>query len=170
MPTEEEFVTLLIDLQPRLYGFVLSLLGSRNDADEVLQQTNLVLVRKKKDFTLGTNFGAWARKVAFHEIQTFRKKRARNRVCLSDSLVEQLAKIADPMTEEEDSRRLALRRCLNTLDTRQRRLITTRYSGVKVNELATQNKRSVGAVSQELYRIRTALADCIRYRLAKEQA
>lgn len=170
MYNNEQFVSLLIEVQPRLYGFVLALLGNREDADDVLQQANLVLVRKQADFELGTNFGAWARQVAYHEVQAFRKVRAHDRVFLGDSLVEQLAQVAEPFTDDVASRRSALRHCLNLLTPRRRRLIKDRYSGAKVKEIASRTRRSAGAISQELYRIRAALADCIVRQLVKEHA
>lgn len=170
MPHNEQFVSLLIDLQSSLYGFALSLLGNREDADELLQQANLVILHKQADFEMGTNFGAWGRQVMFHEVQTFRKSRARDRVYWGDALVEQLAQAADSLTEESGPKRTALRRCLDKLTTRSRQLIEDRYSGTGVTDLAHGSNRTAAAVSQELFRIRASLANCIENKLATKEA
>ena len=60
--SQEQFVRNLTDCQPRLYAFILSLLPNRDDASDVLQDTNLVIWRRSAEFTDGTNFVAWAYK------------------------------------------------------------------------------------------------------------
>ena len=62
--TTPEFIALLTSNQSRLYAYVLSLVGDRQQAQDVMQETNIVLWRKASQFTLGTNFGAWMLKVA----------------------------------------------------------------------------------------------------------
>ena len=44
-----EFVQLLTSNQSRLYAYVLSLLGDRTQAEDVMQETNAVLWRKAHD-------------------------------------------------------------------------------------------------------------------------
>ena len=170
MNKQENFVAELIELQPRLYSFVLSLLANRNDADDVLQQANLVLIRKQSQFEPGTDFSAWARQIAFYEVQTFRKRRARNLVQLSDLVVQQLAQEADSsiFSHEASATRSALRHCLDKLTASRRKLIEQRYAGIKVQELAKQSSTTVGAVSQKLFRIRAALTKCIEFHISKE--
>ncbi|MDG2012895.1 MAG: sigma-70 family RNA polymerase sigma factor [Pirellulaceae bacterium] len=166
--SDEQFVAELIAIQPQLYGFIVSLVTDRNEADEILQQTNLVLVRKQKNFLAGSNFGAWARAIAFHEVQTARKSFARRKLRLSTELVEQLALVAEDQSSEPKLIRSALRQCLRQLAPPQRELIKDRYSGVAVSKLAELSNRTVGAISQELYRIRATLAKCISQRTAHD--
>lgn len=53
-----EFVRLLTGNQRKLYAFILSLLRRPADADDVLQETNMVMWRKCAEFEPGTNFDA----------------------------------------------------------------------------------------------------------------
>ena len=71
-----EFVSLLTGHQRKLYSFILSLLRNPSDADDVLQETNLVLWQKCNEFEPGTNFGAWAFRVAQFQVMAHRKKMA----------------------------------------------------------------------------------------------
>ena len=167
--SDEQFVSLLIGIQPRLYGFILSLLPDRNEADDVLQRANVVLLRKQQQFVPGTSFDAWARRVAMLEVQGYRKEFARERARFSDALVAQLAEETEHAQNEPDDLKTALRQCLDNLGGRHRKLIERRYSGTSVSRLAEQAQKSVAAVSQELYRIRARLAECISRRMSNQQ-
>ena len=46
--------------QSRLYGFLFALVGNREDADELFQETSLTLSRRFDTFQPGSNFYAWA--------------------------------------------------------------------------------------------------------------
>ena len=48
---------------------LLSLTGNPNEADDVLQNTNLVLLKKREAFRPDADFGAWALQIARLEVQ-----------------------------------------------------------------------------------------------------
>ena len=47
-----EFSQKLVGVQKNLYSFILSLLANRSDAEDVLQETNLILCQKSKEYNL----------------------------------------------------------------------------------------------------------------------
>ena len=61
----EEFMRLFTHHQRHVYGYIRGLVPSLVEAEEVLQQTNLLLWEKFDQFQPGTNFRAWACKVAY---------------------------------------------------------------------------------------------------------
>ena len=69
----DQFVLEIIAAQSRLYAYILSLVLNREKARDILQQTNLVLLEKEREFEWGTNFGAWASRVAYYEVLTDRR-------------------------------------------------------------------------------------------------
>ena len=79
----------VVGWQPRLYAFVLSLTGNPNEADDVLQNTNLVLLKKREAFRPEADFAAWAMQIARFEVQRLRERNARVRgrstTCWSNS-------------------------------------------------------------------------------------
>ena len=87
----DQIVQLLTNVQQQLTRYVRTLVPNRSDAEEVLQETNLFVWRHADEFELGTNFAAWACKIAYYQVLTFRKRQSRSRLCFSDALVEQLA-------------------------------------------------------------------------------
>src|SRR5437763_3085610 len=77
--TQSEFVQEMIAAQAGLRLFLHSMLMDPDAADELLQRTNVVLCEKADEFTAGTNFPSWARRVAHFEVLTYRRRLARER-------------------------------------------------------------------------------------------
>ncbi len=59
-------------VQSRLKSYLFASVGNSADADDVLQETNLVLWRKREDFQQGTSFWAWSHRVAFFQLMALR--------------------------------------------------------------------------------------------------
>lgn len=164
-----DFVELLTAHQPRLYAYILSLVFNPTDADDVLQETNRVLWQKWADFQRGTNFAAWAFRIAFYQVQAHRRRRQREKLVFDDDLLGVLAEAASARDEVFRERHQLLRCCLDELGGRQRDLIRRRYSvGTTIEEISVQVGRSVAAVKQALFRCRKALVECVERRAVQE--
>ena len=164
-----EFVTLLTGNQRKLYAFILSLVRNAADADDVLQETNLVLWRKCGEFESGTNFDAWSFRIAKFQVMAHRKRQQRSKLHYDDELVELLAAEAIEDWDGHDARKRALSGCLRKLKPEQRKLVAERYEpGGSVNDMAQAQGRSPKAVSEALRRIRRALLTCVERTLEAE--
>ena len=170
LSTHERFVQDTIACQGVLYAFILSLTADPDWADEILQEANLALLRKEKDFKPGSNFKAWACSVAFYQVLSGRKSRQRNRLVFDERLLNTLSEEGEQHVQEQDARRQALRQCLPTLSQSQTSLLQRRYRGDSVASIAADLGRSVGTISQTLYRARQALKECILGKLAGRKA
>ncbi len=167
----EEFMQLLIQNQTRVRTFVQSLVPDPHQAEDVVQEVNLGLWRKADEFELGTNFAAWACRVAYLQVLAHRKRLSRAAQRFSDALVSELADVAQQRLQALDERREALRLCLGKLPRAQRLLLEKRYDvNMSLQEMAAEQHRSVPSVKQALYRVRRDLLDCIRRRLAQWQS
>lgn len=170
VPTEE-FVQLFTRTQRPLYLYILSMVSSPSDADEILQETNVVIWSKFQNFKLGTNFKAWAREIARLEIMKHRDRRRRDKLQFSDEFVQQVAQAREDelRSDVEERRRRALARCLDKLRPQDRELIQLRYRpGESGKELAAMLGRPANSVYQSLGRIRRALLECIKRELTSE--
>jgi len=165
-----EFIALLTSHQSRLYAYVLSLVGDRQQAQDVMQETNIVLWRKASQFKLGTNFGAWMLKVAYYQVLEHRRKMNRQAIFIADDeFLSELAEEAIESCELLERQQAALQTCLGKLPDRQRDIVRRRYTeGASIKAVAEQLGLAASAVKQTLYRARCSLIDCVRFRL-KEQ-
>ncbi len=166
-----EFIALLTSNQSRLFAYVLSLLGDRQQAQDVMQETNIVLWRKAAQFKLGTNFGAWMLKVAYYQVMEHRRKM--NKLALfvaDDDFLAQLAEEAAGCSNRMEEQQAALQTCLQKLPDRQRDIVRRRYTeGASIKSVAEQLGIAASAIKQTLFRARTHLIACVRFRLKEEQ-
>lgn len=160
----ERFVSQLTAVQGALYAYVCVLLGGSHSADDVLQETNLVLWRKAHEFNPELSFTAWAYKIAFNQVLAYRKRRAGDRH-LSNISDDSLGRIAAKVETQVDSlvqRAKLLDQCIEKLPDYQRRLIGLRYAEhVGVKAIANKLDKSENSVAATLYRARLALIDCV---------
>jgi len=158
----ELFVQLLTQYQQRVLLFILSLVPHRADAEEILQETNLVLWRRFDEFQPGSDFRAWAFQVAYHKVKAFQERQGRERLRFGPKVMERLAEIA----AAEDSMPAileALDECKKKLSEQDRELIELRYQpGATTASVAAELGRSVAAVYKAIVRIRRTLYDCIQ--------
>ncbi len=163
----EQFTQLLAQCQRRVFVYAMSLLHDPNDAEDVLQETNLVLWRKFDEYEPGTDFARWACRVAYYEVLTVRRKNARTKLLFSDEFIETLSADCERTMREWDDRQEALRQCVKKLNDRDRQLLRSRYEpGATTRSVAESSGRSVQGVRKSLLRIRNALAECARRALS----
>ncbi|MFC7337691.1 sigma-70 family RNA polymerase sigma factor [Haloferula chungangensis] len=162
----QEFVTQLTKNQGRIRAFIVSLMPGSPDIGDVLQETNLVLWKSRERFKPGTNFLAWAFKVARLEVlhQRGRSKR-HGRILLSEQLLDLIAEEM-PGAEDYEAYLHALDQCKSKLSKKQRELIEVRYQpGRSLEQLAVQTGRKASALRVALLRIRTVLRLCVEQSL-----
>lgn len=155
----------------RVYGFILSLVPDWSEADDLMQETTMVMWSKFDTFEIGTDFAAWAICIARFQIMNHRKKKRNRRVQFSDDVLEALDGKAAAAAEEMDALRDALRTCLKKLSDRDRQLIRLRYEpDASTKSVAERVGRGIDAVYKALNRIHVQLLYCIRRRLALEES
>ncbi len=87
----ELFVRYQTRNQRRIFSYIMTLVPNWNDAEEVLQETSLVLWRKFSEFQPGTSYISWANRVAFFEVQKYRDRQKRSERVFSNDLIDMLA-------------------------------------------------------------------------------
>jgi len=164
-----KYLKLVTDHQPAIYGYIRSLAPAA-DADDILQETNIVLWEKSSGFRMGTNFKAFAFRVAhLKTLEALRAQRRRSWLVFDNDILESLAEAAEDDPEDVTRTHAALRTCLATLPEEDRTLVHARYTRRQtVRHLATRHGRSEGAMQQAFFRIRNNLRECIRRSLVEE--
>ena len=126
-----EFIQLLTSQQSQMYAYALSLFGNRQQAQDVMQETILILWRKADQFQPDTKFAAWMMKVAYYQVLDHRRKLNKQTIFIGDDeflgkLAEQASEFSEVMEERQD----ALRACLYKLPDRQRDIVRRRLDHV----------------------------------------
>lgn len=163
----EEFVRLFTQAQRSLYLFILPLVRTSADAEEVLQETNIVILSKWAQFEPGTNFLAWCRAIARLEVFRFRRSRHHKLQLLGDDVINVLSRRIEEQPVDLERRRSALSECISKLREADQELIRRRYApGVSGDDVANQLGRPANSVYQSLGRIRRVLVECVRRQMA----
>lgn len=161
-PESEEFVRLMTDHQGRLFAYIFTLLGDPDQANDVLQETNVILWRDSREFRPGSNFKAWAFRVAHFQVMAFRQRQIRDRLVFEDDLIEALASGAREADEAFEARQTLLAGCLEKLAPAHREMVRHRYSeGHSLDSIAKGRGMTPNAVMQALFRIRHSLIQCV---------
>lgn len=162
---EQEYVTLIAGHQSMLRAFVASLLPGAPGVDDVVQETNVILWKKRETFELGTNFRAWALRIARLQVMTHvRQIRQQRWNCFDDNLAELIAdETEELLADERQQNRLGhLRGCLHKLPESDRDLLLRRYwRSQPLREFAIMSGQSLSKIKVRLFRIRAALKRCI---------
>jgi RNA polymerase sigma-70 factor, ECF subfamily len=166
------FIDLLTRHQGQIFGYIFAAVQNLSDAEELYQETSLILWRKFSEYQADTNFGSWACKIAKFEILHFLRSRRRSHVCFSDKV---LANLAEPPVAEPDESLLEhqqlLAGCVDELPAADQRLIELCYGSRRtIKQVAQELNRSVQTLYNSLSRVRRLLFDCIRRKLAKEDS
>ena len=171
-----EFVSLLTASQRRLYAFICTLVIDRADADEVLQETNLAVWEQAERFEAGTDFVAWACRVAYYKVLKLRDAAKRHRVRLDETVLELLATETIELeraagrraAEEFEQHRLLLVSCVDELSPRHRDVLAQRYeSGRSLTDIGMALGRNANAMAQLFHRIRELLRECVERKLGE---
>jgi RNA polymerase sigma-70 factor (ECF subfamily) len=170
IPRESRFARDLEKCQSRLFGYIHSLVRDLDDADDLFQQTSLILWKKYAEFDASRSFFAWACGIARLEVASFLRTRSRSRIYFSDELNLLLLDAQEELADGEvEDRREALTGCMAKLRQRDRVLLEECYGETsRVSRVAERSGRSPQSVHNSLRRIRRSLFECIHRTLAQE--
>jgi RNA polymerase sigma-70 factor (ECF subfamily) len=164
-----EFAALVRQHQTQLFGYIYSLVRDLDDADDLFQQTSLVLWDKFDRFDHSRCFIGWACGVARYEVLNFIRARHRSRLYFSDELNLAMIEAQETLDDERfEERRDALSGCMKKLRERDRELLEACYGRSScIQDVANAWGRSTHSIHNSLRRIRRVLFECVRRKLAQ---
>lgn len=162
----------LVAAEDELRGFVRMLVGDPDLADEIHQETCLVIWRRRTDYRPDRPFAPWARGIARRVVQAaWRKRYRRGDEPLDERTLELLERSWTARPEEPDRRLVALDACLGLLREEERTVLGRLYGErTPLAALSEEIGRSVEALKQLAYRLRRKLEDCVNRRLDGERS
>ncbi len=166
---KSNFVGLLVEYQPRIYGYIRALIPERNAAEDVYQETCVVLWKKFDAFEADQSFLNWALGVARYAVLAHHRDNSRGRLRFTGDELEQLAVETAADCEDLSDLRAALDHCLGKLPEPSRKLLSLRYQpDASVKEIAADLRRPVASVYSMLKRLRVQLHGCIERTMRRE--
>ena len=163
----EEFIREITRHQPALVAFLRSLLPGHPDPRDVLQEVNITLWKKRKKYESGTNFKAWAFKIArYHALNERRSMKRSQMFVFDDDIMDELSQSAAITPTSLDERLLALRICREKLKVKEIELLKIRYAvGISIEKHAEIHNKNAGTIRATLRRIRNKLRICINHQM-----
>jgi RNA polymerase sigma-70 factor, ECF subfamily len=169
-PSADQFVSRFLAVQAQIYGYIATLVPNRGDAEDLFQQTALVLWTKREQFDPSREILPWALGIAHNEVRRYLRRRGRSATQLSDALVERLAELHYASVGKEQGRVERLADCMAKLTEGQRALIEQCYLGAEsIKQIAEKRHLDPTALYKRLDRIRWALLDCIEAAERREE-
>lgn len=160
----ERFARLFAQNQQSLLRYIMVLTGGLDEAQDVLQETSVALLRKIDEYDPSRPFLPWARRFAYFEVLAWRERDKRRLVVLSPDVLDLISnEVSDADADATlDARRAALGDCLSKLSETQRSLLLERYTSTSsMRSFAEASGRPVQTLYTQLKRLRHALMLCI---------
>ncbi len=143
--------------------YVIRMLGSRDDAEDVLQQVFVRAYRGLRSCRNPERFGAWLYQIVINETRTFASRRARRQRWYTADEVDLDRLIATSSTSEEFGYTEEIQRALQQLVPEQREAFLLKY----VEELSYEEMSAVTGASISALKMRVSRA-CERLRALLE--
>jgi RNA polymerase sigma-70 factor (ECF subfamily) len=168
-PYNEEFSQLYANCESWLYNYLYSLLRKAADAEEVLQETAKTCWEKFDQYQPGTEFRAWACRIAYYKALKFRERQKKAPLTFTDLFFSSVDEEAVVMADRLDVRIATLNNCVKKLPFPDRKLVRLRYApGATTKSTAAATGRSIYFVYRAMARIHQMLFECIEKSLSME--
>jgi len=174
MPTEnhnasiQRFTDLWLESQDMLAGYVFMRVRNFHDAEDVIQEIARSAAGTFDQYDPTMPFGPWLITIANRRIVDYFRKQGRSPLTLTDDAIQDIADAHLALAESRDDRFDALQACLAQLSDRHRHAIDLRYGqALDPEQIAKRVGASTPAVNALIYRVRKALAACIKERLGR---
>lgn len=155
------FISLYVRNQKSLYNFILSLCPNYIQADDILQETAIVMWDKFSELKDPNNFSAWAIQIARYKIINHRRKKTTG-LWLSEEVLDRINSQTQQCIKNGSKRTEALQECLLKLSMDERKLIALRYEqGISFTEIAKTVNRSINGLYNTSAKIHEKLRLCI---------
>ena len=159
---QQRFLSLFLRSERELFRYVAALVPNVADAEDIVQQTAIVLWEKFDAYDPTQSFTPWACRFALNKARQWIERRQRWQALLDHGLAEELAHRRQELQPEFELRLKHLEACLGELPPTQRSLVEGYYyERTDIASLAQDSGRTVAATYKMLQRIRQALQICV---------
>jgi RNA polymerase sigma-70 factor (ECF subfamily) len=157
--------------EPSVGRFVRSFIRDSTEAEDVLQEVALVIVDRYSSYDSTQPFIGWALGIARRFVWTHLRKKYRDRDLIRKDAIDQVSAAFERLHPHTQDMKDALAHCVKKVGGEDRRVLLLRYEeGLELKQIAERMGKSANNISVLLYRVRSALRECIYRRLSAEKA
>jgi RNA polymerase sigma-70 factor (ECF subfamily) len=159
----------------QLYYFVIGKVSDDTEAEDIVQKTFITAYRKLNTFDPSQVLFNWLRGIALGHCRNQwrsyeRQARLRQRLVDARRGELEIARLNDTSIESESKTSL-LRECLSKLSEHEQETVTLRFvQGLSLKQIGDATKKNAEAVRFFLFRIRLRLRNCVKSKLALQEA
>ena len=165
----ERFVTLMAKHERRINACILALVPNLADAEDIGQETKLLMWRQFEQFDESRDFGVWGRTIARNVIRTRHRRLQGKPHVFGQAFLDAVEEEIAARSADADRRHGFLAECLEELQASSRDFLQQCYgSSQTVAATAADCGRSSDSVYKQLERIRRRLRGCIERKLREE--
>ena len=167
----ESFLGLYRSNEGRIFRYILALLPNYQAAEDIMQDTMLVMWRKYDQFEAGSNFAAWGMKIARFGVLKYRRTRKSGIVHFDTDTVENISGHVEGVVGPKERIYLeALEECTKKLPENSRKMVSLRYmEQMKIIDIALKMEKTLNSTYKVMSRIHHALLNCIELKLAESE-
>ena len=157
--------------EPSVRRFVRSFIRDSAEAEDILQEVALVIVDGYSSYDSTQPFIGWALGIARRVVWTHLRNKYRDRDLILNNAIDQVSSAFEKLDPHVQDMKDALAHCVGKVSGEGRRALLLRYEeGLELKQIADRLEKSDSATSVLLYRVRSALRECINRRLTAEKA
>jgi RNA polymerase sigma-70 factor (ECF subfamily) len=157
----DRVLRLAVEHRAAMWAFAKGLAKNPHLAEDVLQDTFVVICEKCAQYHHGTNFLAWARTIIRYRFLAAVDPARHRLVSVESEVLEQALAATESDGDALAERRDAWKDCLDRVRGRARKVLELRYrDGLGIAHLAERLRLSRNALYTLLSRARRALRDC----------
>jgi RNA polymerase sigma-70 factor (ECF subfamily) len=165
----ERFLKLYQANQDRIFRFIVTLLPHYSAAEDMMQDTMLVMWRKFDQFEEGTNFAAWGTQIARFNITKYYRSSNVVGIRFDDTALNQILEQKAGFEPVENRYLEALEGCVRQLQGASRDLLSLRYNdNMRITDIAVKIGKPLNAIYKHFSRIHHSLYECIERKLKAE--
>ncbi len=171
--TRDRVLKAALGHQPALIAYAYAMLSDYAAAQDVVQNTLVVIARKYGDFTEGTSMLAWCRAIVRLQVLSYIRKNRREQ-SIEDRVLQDAmdSAFAAHQSDQDAPVRLdCLRECLAKLPEQSRELLRLRYEdNAAYRDIGDKLGATLETVRKRLFRTKQQLGDCVRLQMKQEMS
>lgn len=167
---QARFMRLWTIAQPMVANYVHALIRDHAAAQDVLQETALVIFRRFAEYDVSRPFVGWALGIARYQVLGLQRDQMRSRVVFDEEVLAAFTDTWAELAPQESELAGYILPCLGKLAAHARRLVQMRYfDDLNASEIAERLGMASAAVRVALQRVREQLRACVEQQLQVEK-